>query len=119
MNYQNSSARFNETRRNNYRESCKNQEHGFFKIKKRRFNNDKYSKLCVKTLNKQHKTFLDNISGSPQHEKGKKSELGIKMAEKNRLQSFQTQIKKGLFEVCIVCNRCVHRRPVYRFKFGN
>ena len=47
LNYQNSSARFNETRRNKYRETCKNEEHDFFKIKKR-FNNDKYSKLCIK-----------------------------------------------------------------------
>ena len=55
--------------------------------------------MC-KTLSKQHKTFLDNISGSPQHErekKKKKSELGIKMAEKKDYSHFKHRLKKVSF----------------------
>ena len=36
----------NETRQNKHRESCKTHEHDVFETKKRKCNNDKYSKLC-------------------------------------------------------------------------
>lgn len=91
MNYQNSSERINETRRNKYGESCKTKEDDVFKIKKRIFNDHKYSKLCgtmeherLKVRKrKQHKTFLDNIRRSPQHEKRKGK---IRIRKRNRLK---------------------------------
>ena len=113
----------NETRQNKHRESCKTHEHDVFETKKRKCNNDKYSKLCgtleheelkQKKKRKQHKTFLDNIRGSPQHEKTKNQE---EKWLKNSVQAFKTQ--EGPFYVCIVCNRYVYGRSVSWFRFEN
>ena len=128
LNYQNTSERINETGHNKYRERCKTKENDVFKIKRKKYINDKNSELCD-TLEheelkarkrKQHQTFLDNIRGSPKHQRRKeKIRIKKKNGLKNRVQAFKTQIQEGPFYVCIVGNRGIDRSSVCRFRFEN
>ena len=128
MNYQNTSERINETGHNKYRERCKTKENDVFKIKRKKYINDKNSELCD-TLEheelkarkrKQHQTFLDNIRGSPKHQRRKeKIRIKKKNGLKNRVQAFKTQIQEGPFYVCIVGNRGIDRSSVCCFRFEN